>query len=91
MQKLLDDSAVDSPMEVVELQPLIWATLARSQSVCPWEPYGRGSSGHIRGGMASNPQLHEDTKEPKTSVLRKEKKAQMDAAGRSRGCRRSPA
>ena len=42
-------------MEVVELLPLIWATLARSQSVCPWEPYGRGSSGHIRGGMASNP------------------------------------
>ena len=42
-------------MEVVELQPLIWATTACSQSVCPREPYGRGSSGHIRGGMASNP------------------------------------
>ena len=48
--------AVDAkPMEVVELLPLIWATLARSQNVCPWQPYGRGSSGHIRGGMASNP------------------------------------
>ena len=42
-------------MEVLELQPLIWATTACSQSVCPREPYGRGSSGHIRGGMASNP------------------------------------
>ena len=48
-------AAALAPMEVVELLPLIWATLARSQSVCPWEPYGRGSSGHIRGGMASNP------------------------------------
>ena len=42
-------------MEVLELQPLIWATTACSQSVCPRAPYGRGSSGHIKGGMASNP------------------------------------
>ena len=43
-----------------------------------------------QGRDGKQPSHHEDTKEPRQTPFRKEFRAQMDAAGRSHGRRRSP-